>query len=84
MQRYMLEGLDKMWKAQTETTEQLAGVRQTLAAMAPRLEQLEQHAAWWKKAVAVVKYAAPAILLQVAPSLAKYTQVIIDAVGKVQ
>lgn len=84
MQRYMLEGLDKMWKAQTETNAQLAGMRKTLDDMAPRLVQLEQQAAWWQKAVSVAKYALPAIVMQLAPSLAKYTQVIIDALGKAQ
>lgn len=84
MQRYMLEGLDKLWRSQEATRGELTEVKQLLSAIAPRLEQLEKHAAWWQKGVAVVKYAAPAILLQVAPSLAKYVQVIVDAVGKVQ
>lgn len=84
MQRYMLEGLDKLWQSQEATRADVAVVKGTLTAMAPRLEQLEKHAAWWKKGVAVVKYAAPAIVLQLAPSLAKYVQVIVDAVGRVQ
>lgn len=84
MQRYMLEGLDKLWQSQEATRADVAVMKTTLTVMAPRLEQLEQHAAWWKKAVAAAKYAAPALLLQFAPSLAKYVQVIIDAVGRVQ
>jgi len=84
VQRYMLEGLDKISKAQGVMNERLSGVEATLTAIAPRLEQLEKHAAWWQKGVAVFKYAAPAIVLQAAPSLSKYVHVIVDALGRVQ
>jgi hypothetical protein len=83
-QRFLLDGLEKLWQEQGKSTARLANIESHLSVMAPRLEQLEQQAQWWKKAVAVAKYAAPAIVLQLAPSLAKYVQVIVDAVGRVQ
>jgi len=86
VQRYMLEGLDKISKAQGVTNERLNGVEATLTAIVPRLEQLEKHAAWWQKGVAVFKYAAFGLATryfpELAASVAKYAPAILDAAGK--
>jgi uncharacterized protein involved in cysteine biosynthesis len=76
-QRYVLEGLEKVEKGQL-------ALKGSVDALVPRVETLEKQAQWWKKAVAVAKYAAPALALQLFPALGKYIPAILDALSKIQ
>jgi uncharacterized protein involved in cysteine biosynthesis len=76
-QRYVLEGLEGVKKGQSE-------LKSSVDALVPRVTQLEAQAQWWKKAVALAKYALPALVLQFFPALGKYVPAIVDAIGKVQ
>lgn len=76
-QRYVLESLEKVTKSHD-------ALKASVDALVPRVQQLEAHAAWWKKGVAIAKYALPAIALQLFPALGKYIPAILDALGKIQ
>ena len=65
-----------------ELGEKLDALAIKVDALVPAVAELQKRAAWWAKAVSVVKYALPAVALQMFPAIAKYVPIIVDALGK--
>lgn len=74
-QKYMLEGMRGI-------SADVQELKTSVDALAPRVAGLEQRAALWNKALTVGKYLAPAVILQLFPSLAKYVPIITEAISK--
>lgn len=85
-QRYLLEGLDKLWKAQDETKQELQAMKASVAEMAPQVKRLEADAVLLKKVLTYGKYVAFGLVTRYFPEfaagVAKHAPAILEAAGK--
>jgi hypothetical protein len=85
-QRYVLEGIDSVKRAQGEFTGEIASMKAQLAKMAPHVESLQRDHAMLRKILTYGKYIgfglATRYFPEFAASVAKYAPAILDAAGK--
>lgn len=85
-QRYVLEGIDAVKRAQGEFTGEIASMKATIAEMAPHVHSLQKDAALLKKVMSYAKYIgfglATRYFPELAASVAKHAPAILDAAGK--
>jgi hypothetical protein len=85
-QRYVLEGLDSVKRAQGEFTAEMTVMRQQISEIAPHVISLKNDAALAKKVLTYAKYVgfglATRYFPEFAASVAKYAPAILDAAGK--
>lgn len=77
-QKYVLDALSGLGM-------EVADLKKSIDALVPRVNELDQRAAWWGKAVHYAKFVWPVLALEVArhlPALAKYVPIITDAIEK--
>ncbi len=80
-QRYMLEGIDSLKRAQGEFTAELVVMRAQLTEMAPLVKHLESDAALLKKVLSYAKYFAVALASRYFPEAAKHIPDILKVIG---
>jgi len=85
-QRYVLEGIDSVKRAQGEFTAELTSMKATISEMAPQVKRLEADAALAKKVLTYAKYLgfglATRYFPELAASVAKHAPAILEAAGK--
>lgn len=85
-QRYVLEGIDSVKRAQGEFTAEIVAMKAQIAEMAPHVTSLKKDADLLKKVLTYAKYIGFGLGTRYFPeffaSVAKYAPAILDAAGK--
>lgn len=85
-QRYMLEGMQRLFVAQGEFTGALASMKSSVEEMAPQVKRLEADAALLKKVLAYGKFIAFGLVTRYFPefaaSIVKHAPAVLEAAGK--
>ena len=85
-QRYMVDGMRRLFVAQGEFTGEIASMKQRIDEMAPHVQSLKNDAALLKKVLTYGKYVAFGLATRYFPEfaagVAKHAPAIIEAAGK--
>lgn len=85
-QRYMLEGMQRLFVAQGEFTGALASMKASVEEMAPQVKRLEADAALLKKVLSYGKFIAFGLVTRYFPefaaSIVKHAPAVLEAAGK--